>query len=111
MTAKGSQIDISQISEALERWCFAMRDLKDLGVVRSQKVFSDFSEWLVAEIYGGERPQSRAHPGWDVLVGSEKVQVKAHAKGVDNPNRWSTIKDPEKFDSLVLLILSSTYKV
>lgn len=37
--------------------------------------------------------------------------MKAHAKGEDNPNRWSTIKDPEKFDSLVLLILSSTYKV
>lgn len=103
--------DVSQISDALERWCSAISDLKNLGVVRSQKVLSDFSEWLVTEIYAGERPRSRAHPGYDVLAGSEKIQVKAHAKSEENPNRWSTIKDLEKFDTLVLLILSTTYKV
>jgi hypothetical protein len=111
MTSKTLKSDVSQISGALERWSSSISDLKNLGVVRSQKVLSDFSEWLVAEIYGGERPQSRAHPGYDVLAGSEKIQVKAHAKSQDNPNRWSTIKDPENFDTLALLILSTTYKV
>ena len=111
MTSKTLNSDISQITNALQRWCSAISALRNLGVVRSQKVLSDFSEWLIAEIYGGERPRSRAHPGYDVLVGSEKIQVKAHAKSEDNPNRWSTIKDPEKFDTLALLILSPTYKI
>ena len=111
MASKPSENDISRISDALERLSSAMRDLKDLDVLRSQKILSDFSEWLIARIYHGEIAYSRTQTGWDVMVDSERIQVKAHAKAESNPNRWSTITDPSKFDSLVLLILSSTYKV
>ena len=103
--------DVSLIAVALDQLCSARTDLKKLRVVRSQKVLPDFCEWLVAEIYGGERLKSRCHPGYDVVVGSEKIQVKHAAKAEDNPNRWSTINDPEKFDSLVFVILSTTYRV
>lgn len=104
-------IDVSKIIDALDRWCSARVELTELGVVRSQKVLSDFAEWLVAEIYGGERVTSRSHPGYDVVAGSERIQVKHAAKAKGNPTRWISINSREQFDSLVLVILSTTCRV
>src|SRR5260221_13854953 len=107
--------DVSKIVDALDRWCSAAGDLKELGVVRSQKVLSDLSEWFVAEIYGGKRVESKTHPGYDVVVaGAERIQVKHAAKAKDNPARWhpiKSLKQLKQFDSLELVIFSDSYKV
>jgi len=106
------QVDIQKVTKALQSWVHAVAELKDLGVVRSQRVVTDYAEWLVAEIYGGTRARSKTQRDWDVILGTETIQVKAHAKAEDNPNRCSTISaNPENFDALVIVVFSSNLRV
>ena len=82
-------MDYTQIAQLLEKLSTARNTLTSLGVIRSQKVIPDFAEWLVAQIFGGSLAPSKTQENWDVKVGTEKVQVKEHAKARDNRNRWS----------------------
>ena len=83
----------------------------NLGVIRSRKFISDFAEWLVAKIYGGSIAGSKTEKYWDVKVGMERIQVKAHSKAIDNPNRWSIVKSPDRFNTLVIMVLTKDFKV
>ncbi len=100
-----------QIAESLEKLSTAIDELKRSGVIRSRKFVSDFAEWLIAKMYGGSIAPSKTQKHWDVEVGGEKIQIKVHSKAIDNPNRWSNVKSIEKFDTLMILVLTENFKV
>ena len=111
MNVQSVEIDFAQIAESLEKLSASINELTSLGVIRSRKFVSDFAEWLVTQIYGGSIAQSKTQKYWDVKIGTEKIQVKAHSKAIDNPNRWSQVKGPDKFDALIILVLTRNFKV
>ena len=111
MNVRGGEIDFAQIAESLEKLSASINELTSLGIIRSRKFISDFAEWLVAQIYGGSIAESKTQKHWDVKVGTEKIQVNAHSKAIDNPNRWSQVKGPDRFDTLVILVLTKSFKV
>lgn len=102
---------ISRIAAAFEIMSKAIEELKSLGVLRSRKGTSDFSEWLVAEIYRGTLAKSKTQKGWDVATDKEKIQVKVAFVPDSVANRWSYIGIKHYFDSLVLVVLTDAFKV
>jgi len=100
-----------QIAESLQKLSTAINELKRAGVIRSRKFVSDFGEWLIAKMYGGSIASSKTQKHWDVEVGAEKIQIKVHSKAMDNPTRWSQVKSIEKFDTLIILVLTENFKV
>lgn len=107
----GTEHVIKQVIAALDMIVSGMEQLRTLGVLRSRKLASDFSEWLVAQIYEGELAQSKTQKGWDVRATNEKIQVKVSFKPDDPANRWCYVGIQQDFDSLVLLVLSDSFKV
>lgn len=104
--------NISKVAAALEKLTNATVELKSFGVIRSRKpVSTDYSEWLVRQLFGGSLAPSKNQPGWDIDLGEEKVQVKVSFNPDSTANRWSYIKDPSFYDSLILIVLSDDYKV
>src|SRR5437899_10829908 len=102
---------VGHIIAALGMIAQGMQELRTLGVLRSRKLASDFSEWLVAQIFEGELAHSRTQKGWDVRATNEKIQVKVSFEPDDPANRWSYVGTQQDFDSLVLLVLSDSFKV
>lgn len=74
---------------------------------------SEIAEWIVTEIYGGVRAQSKTQAGWDVKVGRRKIQVKSHAKDLTNKNRWTYIKYDEVADitDIIIIIFTSDFVI
>jgi len=103
--------DFGNIAESLEKLSTAINELNRAGVIRSRKFVSDFAEWLVAKMYDGSIAPSKTQKHWDVKVGTEKIQIKSHSKAMDNPNRWSQVKSIDKFDTLIILVLTENFKL
>jgi len=103
--------EITRIAAAFAAMAKAIEELKKVGVFRSRKGVPDFSEWLVAQIYRGRLATSKTQKGWDVQTDQEKIQVKVHFKPDDPANRWSYVSVRHPFDSLVLIVLSDSFKV
>jgi hypothetical protein len=66
------------------------------GLVRSFKSPEvDFSERLVAIVFNGELPDSKCNPGYDVIAGDKRIQVKSVAKAPGNKNGY-IIRDKDR---------------
>lgn len=86
-----------RIQQAAQLWADYVRAKHALlatGFIRSFKsTEADFAEWLVAAVLDGRLPNSKSHPGYDVIAGDKKVQVKSVTKALDNPNGYIITKD------------------
>lgn len=103
-----------KIADTLKSYNSIWKELMDLGVIKLKKDFtSQIGEWLVAEIYSGEIAKSASQKDWDIKVGNKYLQVKSHAKGVNNKARWSVIKKNEfaQVDFLIIVVFTSNYKL
>lgn len=75
--------------------------LLDAKIVRSDKLLGDIGEWLCVEKYGLVLASSGRNPGFDGLIGKEKVQVKVH----NSPKGTNlAVGNPEKYDKLIVII-------
>ena len=85
-------MDSNRVQRAARLWreCTnAKRALLESGFVRSFRATeADFAEWLVSWALDGELPDSKSHPGYDVIAGSMRVQVKSVNKMPGNPNGY-----------------------
>ena len=111
MIDEGGKARYHEIAKAIQRLSDAINDLAEYRVIRSRKVVSDFGEWLVVQMYDGVLASSKNKEYWDVEVGSEKIQVKTTSKAEDNHNRWLEIKNPNRFDTLMVIVLTTQFKV
>lgn len=98
--------------ELLSDWVAIMRQLRTLGVIRTNNnPIGDIAEAIVCDHYGGERA-SFSQKGWDVKApDGELIQVKSRRKTPEsNPTVLSPISDDE-YDSLVVVILGEDFQV
>lgn len=103
-----------EIKNQLKIFFGALNELKKLGVAPNSKDFtSQLGEWLVSEIFNGERATSGIQKYWDVKVGGKNYQVKTHAKAENNKNKWSYVDydDDSDIDFIVIIVFSSDYKL
>ena len=68
-----------EIRTALDHYLIALKRLKELGVVRTERnVQGDYAEWLVAQKLGLELSQNPVQKGWDGQDAKGKLyQIKA----------------------------------
>jgi hypothetical protein len=113
MTAPHTQRpDIPSVLAAVDRLIDAKRTLAKLGVTRSEKLLSDYGEWLVGCLLGGIRASSSIQPCWDVDSEAGKIEVKTHAKAATNRTRWTEVGlPPFVFDHLAILVLSDSWRI
>jgi hypothetical protein len=103
-----------EIKNQLKIFFKTLKELKNLGVTPNSKDFtSQLGEWLVMEIFNGERAQSGIQKNWDGIVEGKKYQVKSHAKSESNKNNWSYVNydHDADIDFIVIIIFSPEYKL
>nr|WP_286942921.1 hypothetical protein [Allomuricauda sp.] len=100
--------DYIKIRNALDRLIDAKKDLRKLGVLRSERTIGEYGEWFAEKMTGARRDDSTSRKGYDLLLnGSWRIQVKSHAKGDHNNARWTDWPYIEKvFDELVILVFN-----
>lgn len=104
--------DLRSVAEELRTISKSMAKLRELGVIRSQKLVSDLGEWIVATLLGGSLAGSKTQKGWDVECAGQRVQVRSHAKSENNPNQWSPAPtNPTGCDDLVIVVFSERLQV
>lgn len=98
--------------ELLSDWVAIMRQLRALGVIRTNNnPIGDIAEAIVCDHYGGERA-SFSQKGWDVKApDGELIQVKSRRRTPEsNPTVLSPISDDD-YDSLVVVIFDEDFQV
>lgn len=96
-----------EIKETVQIYIQAKKKLRELDVLRSERLTGEFGEWFAEKLTSANRAPSTTQSGWDLIRDGEKFQVKTHAKSESNKARWTEWKYSEKkFDFLVLLIFS-----
>lgn len=95
-------IEMTEEQKCLVRSFFAcVAKLQDAQMVRSDKVLGDLAEWICAQRYGLVLETSGRHAGYDGLIGSSNIQVKAH----NSPKGTNlSVGNPDKYDELFVLI-------
>ena len=100
------------IKENINLFISAKNKLKDLDVIRSERIIGEFGEWFAEELTGAKRANSTSQKGWDLILNGKKFQVKTHAKGEGNKARWTQWNyNDDEFDVLVILIFSSSLEL
>lgn len=85
-----------------------LEELKRRGIIRGRSVVGDIGEYLAAAMYGVELP-SRGTPGFDLICGGLRIQVKARV--FDFGSDWSGAKFSNLgkggFDAVLFLALDA----
>lgn len=103
---------IKNIRTCLNQLSEAKQTLRLLGVIRSERLTGEIGEYIAGELFGYGRARTTSNKGWDLQSkNGEKIQVKAHAKGPTNPFKITFIEDFDPFDFLVLVIMTSDYRI
>jgi hypothetical protein len=80
---------IEKAASLWQEYARARQALLAEGIVRSFKSpEADFSEWLIAVLFGGRLPSSKSNRGYDVVTSDKRIQVKSIAKASDNKNGY-----------------------
>lgn len=100
-------IEVRDILDEIQR----LRSKLKGDVLRSVKTTSEIGEWFVENMLpGSKRCPNPVQKGHDLELGSSKIQVKTHAKGMGNNTRWTTFKYTEKeFDQFIILVFTEDY--
>lgn len=95
---------------ALTDYASAKKRLRELSIIRSERVLGEIGEFYFLQLFGGTAANATSQKGWDISWDGKRVQVKSHAKSSTNPAEWTNISlyDPERpgFDLLFLLIFT-----
>ena len=107
-------MDITEIKTALNNYFESLKRLQEIGVITNKKDFtSQIGEWLVENIFEGQRAASGNQKSWDIETEDGKIQVKTHSKSKTTPARWSEIKYDidANVDFVVIIVFSEDYKL
>ena len=105
-----SDRNYTEIRIILDLLAKSKQRLRDLGVIRSERLVGEIGEWFFTAIYGGERAPSTTQKGWDVKLNGKKIQIKTHAKGDKNNARWTVVEfNGDEFDELVIIVFTKEY--
>ena len=65
-------------------------------MVNRHSFTNQIGEWLVETIYEGKRASSGIQAGWDVQAAHKNIQVKTHAKAINNNSNFTVISSSSK---------------
>jgi hypothetical protein len=103
--------DLSHVQAAFDRYIQARNALLDeLGLNRksNRDPLAEFSEWLVAELVGGQRAESPVQADWDVQTPDDnKIQVKYLANSADKWVNEHTVIINERMNSYAIVIFEA----
>lgn len=86
--------------------------LRELDVIRSERLVGELGEWLAESIFGGQRAESSTQKGYDIINNDRKVQVKTHAKGDGNNARWTEFKYQRgEFDDFIIIVMTKEFRL
>lgn len=52
----------------------AKNQLKELNVLRSERVTGEFGEWFAEELTGAKRAKSTTQKGWDLILNEKSIK-------------------------------------
>ncbi len=102
-------LEIDMISDAIRNYVRSKKQLRELGIANTERqIVSEIGEWLVLQLFGGERAANRTQPDWDIMSDNKRIQVKSHAKGKNNNARYTKIKylEDADIDELIIVVFS-----
>jgi hypothetical protein len=102
------------VREALASYCRARHQLRELGVLRSDRsVHGDFAEWLVCQMLGFQIAASGVQKGFDAKDGAGNTyQVKARiVKSLEQPTSFDMKEPGHPFDFLIGVFLTESADV
>jgi hypothetical protein len=100
--------------KAIQDYLEAEQKLRaEMVLVNRHSFTSQIGEWLVETIYEGERASSGIQAGWDVQAAGKNIQVKTHAKAINNNSNFTAISSSSKehIDELIILNFSPEFKL
>ncbi len=104
-----------EIRTAIDQYVVALKQLKKLGVVRTERnVQGDYAEWLVAQKFGLELSENPVQKGWDGKDAKGKLyQIKARTvRDLSTPTSFDGHYDTDpSFDNLVCVFLDRELNV
>lgn len=101
-------------TKAIKNYIKALKKLHSEYIhINKQSFTCQIGEWLVAELYNGERAKSGTQKGWDIIANGKNIQVKAHAKAENTTSKFSVINknSSEKIDELIIIVFTYDYKI
>ena len=107
---------MKKTKEIIKNFSDSKKDLFENGIIRSERVTGEIGEYLACLQFANSKlAESTSNPGWDIKAELEnriiKIQVKSHAKGLNNNARWSEVKNIHLFDYLFIVVFNSEYHV
>lgn len=100
------------ISEEFISISESIAKLKELGVIRSHRVVTDFGEWIALQVLQGSRLRESTSRGeYDLQVDGQKYRIITHRRTKGSPNRSSDIGSGRNYDYLLIIVLSSTFRI
>lgn len=106
--------DYKEIAQAINNYINCLKVLTENKILLNKKDFTgQLGEWLVETVFEGERAPSGIQAGWDVKTKDKFIQVKSHAKAINNKARFSAVdKDTlVKVDELIIVVFTHDYKL
>ena len=85
---------------AIENFFVSVSQLKELGIIRSDKYLGDIAEFLGQCWFGLELAESGRQVGYDGKIGKAKIQVKFNGGGSTTVN----CGDPNEYDELMIVL-------
>jgi hypothetical protein len=99
------------VRELLDMWASSLRELRERGIVRTfNSPIAEIAEELVALHFGGERG-SFSQKTWDVVVGEERLQVKAIRRTGPTLRNLSPIRSDEGYNAVIVVVFSEDLHV
>jgi hypothetical protein len=109
MEEEPSKKVLSEELNALKIFSESKRLLKELNIVRSERIIGEIGEWYFLRLFGGKLATRTSEKGWDIQRDNgSKVQIKTHAKSLDNNARWTELSLASRsyFDELFVFVFS-----
>ena len=95
-----------ETKEALEQFFSAQKKLNQLGIIHSREYLGDISRYLCQGIYDLELAESGQQAGYDGMIGTSKIQVRANNCPVGTPVR---LNEPFEFDELIVVLAPNCF--
>lgn len=86
--------------KAISEFFKAIRGLRQVQIIRSQRYLGDLGEFLCADAFCIDLARSRRERGHDGLRGADRVQVKYHG----GKSTTADLGDPDQYDEVYLVL-------
>lgn len=92
-----------QVSDAFNRYYQSLSVLRDLEIIRGDKITGDIGEFIAHRVLGVELENSQQTAGFDGMLNGRSVQIK-YSQATQSKN--INVGNPDDYDDLILVLHS-----